>query len=358
MPADAEERPRTLVELRDAIPSHCFRPSTGRSLLYLGLDLGMLAALYAASSRVGGWLWTPPLIFLQGTIFWALFVIGHDCGHGSFSRRPAWNAWVGHLLHTPLLVPYHAWRLSHRAHHRHTGDVERDEAWPPLTRAQLRAAPARVRFLRLHGFLLVFPLYLLRNGPGRRGSHFDPDGPLFRDRERAAVRRSVRACAAMSVALLAAAGAFGPEAVVRHWLAPYLVFCGWAALVTYLHHTAADVPWFRGAGWSYLRGSLSTVDRRYGPFERLHHDAGCHVVHHLFPRIPHYRLREAAEAIAPLLGRHYRRAEDPVWRALLRAARDCQVIAERGDRVFYEPLGAHEPAWAPRGGAGSSPATR
>ena len=45
--------------------------------------------------------------------------------------------------------------------------------------------------------------------------------------------------------------------------------------------------------WSYLRGGLTTVDRDYGLFNNIHHDIGTHVIHHLFPQIPHYHLVEA-----------------------------------------------------------------
>lgn len=56
------------------------------------------------------------------------------------------------------------------------------------------------------------------------------------------------------------------------------------------------VPWYRGEEWSYLRGGLSTIDRDFGIFNKIHHDIGTHVVHHLFPQIPHYHLVEATEA--------------------------------------------------------------
>jgi hypothetical protein len=45
--------------------------------------------------------------------------------------------------------------------------------------------------------------------------------------------------------------------------------------------------------WNYMRGGLSTIDRDYGWFNNIHHDIGTHVVHHLFPQIPHYNLIEA-----------------------------------------------------------------
>lgn len=45
--------------------------------------------------------------------------------------------------------------------------------------------------------------------------------------------------------------------------------------------------------WSYLRGGLTTLDRDYGWVNNIHHDIGTHVIHHLFPQIPHYHLVEA-----------------------------------------------------------------
>ncbi|KAJ1482714.1 hypothetical protein T484DRAFT_1803020 [Baffinella frigidus] len=89
-------------------------------------------------------------------------------------------------------------------------------------------------------------------------------------------------------------------------MAPCVVFVAWLDLVTYLHHTDKDMPWYRDPEWSYLRGGLTTTDRDYGILNGVHHDIGTHVVHHLFPQIPHYNLCEATEAVKPLMGPYYR----------------------------------------------------
>ena len=60
-------------------------------------------------------------------------------------------------------------------------------------------------------------------------------------------------------------------------------------------HGAAPAP----QEWSYLRGGLSTIDRDFGVFNKIHHDIGTHVLHHLFPQIPHYHLTEATEVRSP-----------------------------------------------------------
>lgn len=317
------------------MPARFFAPSTPRSLAHLACDVAVLAALYALARHAPPW--TAPLFWLaQGTMLWALFVLGHDCGHGSFSRRRWVNDVVGHVTHTPLLVPYHAWRLSHRLHHRHVGDADRDETWHPLTAAQVAALPWYVRLLRFRLPLLAFPFYLARRSPYRTGSHFRPSSPLFPRRERARVATSVALCAAFALVLAAFAAWAGPGALLRWYVGPYAVFVVWIDLVTYLHHTDASVPWYRGSAWSYVAGSLSTVDRRYGWLERVHHDAGCHVVHHLFPGLPHYRLRAAAELVRPLLGERYREDRQAIVRAFVASWRRCRVVPASGEVVYYE----------------------
>jgi hypothetical protein len=82
------------------------------------------------------WVW-PAYWLAQGTMFWALFVVGHDCGHQSFSNNKRLNNFVGNLVHASILVPYHGWRVSHRKHHANHGHVENDESWYPTKKSHL-----------------------------------------------------------------------------------------------------------------------------------------------------------------------------------------------------------------------------
>ena len=54
-----------------------------------------------------------------------LFMIQHDCGHGSFFRRRAANDWVGRAIGALTLTPYDVWRRSHAIHHAGSGNLER-----------------------------------------------------------------------------------------------------------------------------------------------------------------------------------------------------------------------------------------
>ena len=61
------------------------------------------------------------------------------------------------------------------------------------------------------------------------------------------------------------------------------------ALLLLLLHERPDIPSTdlrsHVQEWSYLRGGLSTLDRDYGIFNKIHHDIGTHVLHHLFPQV-------------------------------------------------------------------------
>ena len=96
-PKRARELPFTLQELKAAIPAYCFEPSTTKSLSYLFLDVAIVAGLYAIAHALDSWFFWPVFWLMQGTMFWALFVVGHDCGHRSFSRHKWVNDFIGHL---------------------------------------------------------------------------------------------------------------------------------------------------------------------------------------------------------------------------------------------------------------------
>lgn len=135
----------------------------------------------------------------------------------------------------------------------------------------------------------AYPMYLFFRSPGKEGSHFDPNCELFVPQEKTMVQTSNACLFAMIGVLAACTYALGPLAVFNLYVAPYIVYIMWLDSVTYLHHHGPDdnhapMPWYRGAEWSYLRGGLTTLDRDFGIFNKIHHNIETHVVHHLFPQ--------------------------------------------------------------------------
>jgi omega-3 fatty acid desaturase (delta-15 desaturase) len=342
--------PFTLADIKAAIPAHCFEKSAARSLAYLALDVAVVVGLAAAAATLNAW-WAWPLYWVaQGTMFWALFVVGHDCGHQSFSNNKALNDLVGNITHSSILVPYHGWRVSHRTHHSNHGHVENDESWHPVSKSLFDQMDGwgRAGRLSLPWAMFAYPFYLWKRSPGKEGSHFDPACDLFVPSEARQVRTSNAFLIAQLGALAASACLLGPLMTAALYVVPYWINVVWLDLVTYLHHHGPSdegerIPWYRGEEWSYLRGGLSTIDRDYGIFNKIHHDIGTHVIHHLFPQIPHYRLCEATAAAKSVMGPYYREPEPSpgplpthLLAPLIRSFKADHYVDDEGDIVLYK----------------------
>jgi omega-3 fatty acid desaturase (delta-15 desaturase) len=110
----------------------------------------------------------------------------------------------------------------------------------------------------------------------------------------------------------------------------------WLDLVTFLHHTDNSLPWYRGKDWYFLKGAISTIDHDYGFINDIHHNIGTHVVHHIFLSIPHYNLKEATEAVKPVMGEYYRKSNVSIWTAFWDAYKTCHFVANTGSKIYYQ----------------------
>ncbi|CAK9151319.1 unnamed protein product [Ilex paraguariensis] len=338
--------PFRLAEIRAAIPKHCWVKNPWRSVSYVVRDVLVVFGLVAVAIYFNNLIVWPVYWAVQGTMFWALFVLGHDCGHGSFSDSPTLNSFIGHLLHSSILVPYHGWRISHRTHHQNHGNVEKDESWVPLPERLYKNLSVSTKFLRfkIPFPLFAYPIYLWSRSPGKKGSHFNPYSDLFHPSERKLVITSTVCWTVMVALLVYLSNVIGLVQMLMIYGVPYLIFVMWLDIVTYLHHHGHEqkLPWYRSKEWSYLRGGLTTVDRDYGWINNIHHDIGTHVIHHLFPQIPHYHLVEATKAAKPVFGKYYRdpKKSGPIpfhlISNLVRSIQQDHFVSDSGDIVFYQ----------------------
>ncbi|XP_042451093.1 fatty acid desaturase DES3-like [Zingiber officinale] len=342
----AKPPPFRISDVRAAIPGHCWVKDPWRSMSYVLRDAAVIAALANCAVYLDSWAFWPLYWFAQGIMFWALFVLGHDCGHGSFSDITWLNNMMGHLLHSSLLVPYHGWRISHKIHHQNHGNADKDESWHPLPEKiykELNSTSRKLRFT-VPFPLFAFPVYLMWRSPGKEGSHFLPSSSLFDPKDEQDVVVSTMCWSAMVALLVGLSWLYGPLPMLKLYGLPYMVFVMCLDLVTYLQHHghSQKLPWYRGKEWSYLRGGLTTIDRDYGWINNIHHDVGTHVIHHLFPQIPHYHLIEATKAAKPVLGKYYREPNKSgplplhLVGILLRSFRVDHFVSDEGDVVYYQ----------------------
>src|SRR6266849_3522168 len=167
----------SLGEIRAVIPKHCFQAVAARSWLYAFKDFLIIAGLfYVAYAFIPG-LDTPFRVLAwvgywlaQGTMFWALFVLGHDAGHGAFGKSRLTNDFAGALVHSIILLPYTSFQLTHRNHHMNCGHFVKDEGYGPMD----ENCPIN-RKARLFMLMPFATYWLYMFGVSRHGtSHFSP----------------------------------------------------------------------------------------------------------------------------------------------------------------------------------------
>jgi acyl-lipid omega-3 desaturase len=70
--------PFSLADIRAAIPKHCWVKNPWKSMSYVVRDVAIVFGLAAVAAYLNNWLVWPLYWIAQGTMFWALFVLGHD----------------------------------------------------------------------------------------------------------------------------------------------------------------------------------------------------------------------------------------------------------------------------------------
>jgi len=355
--------PFSIKEIRDAIPSHLFKRSAVKSSAYLVVDLLVISALFYIAtlfSYTPLWmqmvLW-PTYWFVQGCVMTGVWVIAHECGHQSFSDSKSINNTVGLIFHSLLLVPYHSWRISHGLHHKSTAHMERDQVFVPSTKSSVlkqsgaRDASELMEVSPLANLLGIFlmgtvgwPGYLIFNASGqdykKRTNHFEPDSPIFKASQSFDVILSDIGLAVVGCTLFYLSWTYSFAAVAMYYFIPYLWTNFWLVTITYLQHTDKSVPHYRGEEWSFIRGTLATIDRDYGILNHVfHHITDSHVCHHLFSTMPHYNAVEATVHLKKFLGKYYNEDSTPILKALYNSWSSCHYVDDEGTIVFYKTKG-------------------
>lgn len=86
---------------------------------YIGLWI-----LIVYSLSVSLWL-TAFLIILVAGFLVRLFIIFHDCGHGSFFKSQSANKTVGIFFGILAFTPYYKWHIQHLKHHATMGNLDK-----------------------------------------------------------------------------------------------------------------------------------------------------------------------------------------------------------------------------------------
>jgi len=249
--------------------------------------------LMVQTLKISFWL-TLPLMFLAAGFLIRIFIIFHDCGHGSFFRSKKLNFYIGSACGMLAFTPYHKWTDSHRAHHQTVGNLDKrglGDVWTLTVDEYLALSP----FKRFSYRFFRHPLVLL--GIGGLAT-FIIGNRITNKRMNKKQRLNVYAT---NLILFTAA-------VIVSW------FIGWQAFLIiqipvmiiasvggiylfYLQHQYDEVYWCRNEDWDYQKMALhgSSFFKLPGILRWFTGNIGFHHIHHLGPTIPNYNLPRCHE---------------------------------------------------------------
>jgi len=241
------------------------------------------------------WWLVVPLAILAGAFLVRVFIIFHDCGHGSYFKSPVANDLVGFLSGILTFTPYYHWRWEHAIHHSSAGHLDKrgtGDVWTMTVQEYLESSRWKrfsYRLARNPVILFVIApifLFLIRQRlPASKASQ----------RERHSVYMMNLAILGMAIGLSLI---FGVWNYLIIQLIILMVAGGAGVWLFYVQHQFEGVYWERGKDWSYVAAALqgSSFYKLPRILQWFSGNIGFHHIHHLSPRIPNYNLEKCHQA--------------------------------------------------------------
>jgi omega-6 fatty acid desaturase (delta-12 desaturase) len=281
-------------------------PNHARSVFELIITAGPFLLLWVLAwlaLDVGYWLSLLLVVPAAGFLV-RLFMIQHDCGHGSFFRDRVTNDWVGRALGALTFTPYGYWRRSHAVHHASSGNLE-ERGIGDITTLTVREYLNLSKWGRLRYRIYRHPIVLFGFGPAY----------LFILQQRLPVGLMVgkgwqpwiSAMATNAAIALLVAGTMWLVGV-KPFLLLHLPIVALAASIGvwlfYVQHQFEDTFWTDSSNWNVHEAALhgSSYYDLPAVLRWFTANIGVHHVHHLCSRIPYYRLPQVLRDYPELKG--------------------------------------------------------
>jgi omega-6 fatty acid desaturase (delta-12 desaturase) len=228
-----------------------------------------------------------------------VFILFHDCCHGSFFDSPRANRILGYVTGILTFTPFEQWRRSHAMHHDTVGDLDRrgvGDIWT-LTAGEFAAAPrwkrVAYRIVRNPFVVLTFGTFII----------FMISPRVFHKLDRRRERHSVIVTnVALAAIVTVAALTIGISTYLMIQI-PVMLIAGAAGLwLFYVQHQFEGTYWERHERWDPMKAALegSSFYKLPGVLQWFTGNIGFHHVHHVQQRIPNYNLERCHNEV-PML---------------------------------------------------------
>ena len=222
-----------------------------------------------------------------------IFIIQHDCGHGSFFKSRRANDLCGLFCSIFTLTPYHYWRKSHAIHHASAGNLEHRGIGDIYTMTvneymqQTRWGKFKYRLYRNPLLLfLVIPTILFL---------FIYRFPSSRSKELRSYQFSVYITSLVIAVLVGTLiWLVGLKAFLIVQLPITFITSSTGAWLFFIQHQFENTYWADEEDWDYAYAALrgSSYYKLPKVLQWFTGNIGFHHIHHLSPRIPNYMLEK------------------------------------------------------------------
>lgn len=248
-------------------------------LAYASLNVSYLLAL--------------PLAMLAGLFAVRIFIIFHDCCHGSFFKARWANDMTGFLTGIITFTPYYNWRQTHAIHHATSGDLDRrgvGDIWT-LTYEEYQKLPGwqQVGYRIYRNPFVIFGIgpfvdfVIIQRLPASHAA-----ATL---REKASVHITSLILLAIGIAMSFTIG-LGAYLAIQ---IPVIVTASTVGVwLFYVQHQYENTYWEHHENWDFAQASLygSSFYKLPRILQWFSGNIGFHHIHHLSPRIPNYKLED------------------------------------------------------------------
>jgi omega-6 fatty acid desaturase (delta-12 desaturase) len=218
-----------------------------------------------------------------------IFIIFHDCGHGSFFKSKRLNYIVGVVTGLMAFTPYHKWHHDHKEHHatvgnldkRGTGDVKTltVEEFIKLSKWQR----FKYQFYRNPIFLFGIAPFLIFVFQNRMPKEYM--------NRKDHMHLQLTNLTIISIIILMI-WVIGWKAYLLIQLPILYIASVHGVWLFYVQHQYEQVVWTRGNEWNYKNIALEGSSFLKLPIvlQWFTGNIGYHHIHHLSPKIPNYKL--------------------------------------------------------------------